>query len=205
MTRELWLVSSNPLVQRLHQRWPRNPYRFPFGPEERQKDPSGDGDEMSNEHGFRGQDGDAAGNTKEFSTQEHSQGTSSITSVVNPRPWIPYVQPESKPSTLREYGSKEDAMGSKYDRAGDVWRIDREQKRIMRQEIRSNIDKIQQQGFFSKFATGDRVLYDSGMEVFEARVVAALPEERYRIQVQKKDGELVEVTGSMLYEYEDLF
>jgi hypothetical protein len=194
-------------LKKKQNRWPRNPFRHPIGPEIRRKDPTGDGDEMSNEKGFPGQSGDAMGNSKEFSTQEHTQTTGpGVSSVYEKSLWqeSPYI--EVHPSTLREYGHlKEASMGSKHDKAGSMWKIDKENKKILREQIKSYVGQIDQQGFFSKYSSGDRVLYDDGIRVVDAQIVQPLEDGSYKIQLSGKNTSIIEVPGEFLFDYEDLF
>lgn len=89
-----------------------------------------------------------------------------------------------------------------FDRGGDMWEIDRQSKKIKRQKTEAMIEQIEHQGFFSKFASGADVLYDSGTNIFEAVVVKPISEEEYEIKI---GSDMLTVPAESLFDKTPLF
>jgi hypothetical protein len=90
----------------------------------------------------------------------------------------------------------------KYDRGGDIWDVDRIRKKIKRKRIEKDLEQINNQGFCSKFSSGDRVLYDAGFHLKEAEIIRPIDDSKYEIRV---DGEAIVVPADLICEKINLF
>jgi|GEM_PF-6305493 len=66
---------------------------------------------------------------------------------------------------------------SQFDKAGSPWQLDKKSRKIRR-----IIEKVQKQGFYSKYDEGDEVYYDGGMSTCKVKIAKVMENGMYEIE-----------------------
>jgi hypothetical protein len=88
----------------------------------------------------------------------------------------------------------------KFDRAGDMWKIDKDRKRILREKDAQIIERVTEQGFFSKYAAGDKVILERCMQLDDAVIEKVVSADTYRVKLAS--GDVVDATEADILEQE---
>jgi preprotein translocase subunit YajC len=67
---------------------------------------------------------------------------------------------------------------SQFDKAGSSWQLDKKSRKLRR-----IIEKVQKQGFYSKYDEGDEVYYDGGMNICKVKVAKVMEDGMYEIEL----------------------
>jgi len=84
---------------------------------------------------------------------------------------------------------------SQFDKAGSSWELDKKSKKL-----RKIIEKVQKQGFYSKYDEGNSVYYDGGMFVCKVKISKVMEDGTYEIEL---DGDKFVVPEENLFIEED--
>jgi hypothetical protein len=67
---------------------------------------------------------------------------------------------------------------SQFDKAGSSWQLDKKSRKLRR-----IIEKVQKQGFYSKYDEGAVVCYDGGMNICKVKVAKVMENGMYEIEL----------------------
>jgi len=84
---------------------------------------------------------------------------------------------------------------SQFDKAGSSWQLDKKSRKLKR-----IIEKVQKQGFYSKYDEGDVVCYDGGMNICKVKVAKVMEDGMYEIEL---DGNKFVVPEETLFVLEE--
>ena len=81
---------------------------------------------------------------------------------------------------------------SQFDKAGSFWQLDKKNKKL-----RKIIEKVQKQGFYSRYDKGDEVYYDGGIGICKVKIAKVIGDGMYEIEFD--DGNRIIVPEETLF------